>query len=78
MVLRISPTGLKTFTFRYRSPADRQKRYGLGHTWADRQITSVYSRWEKLPEMRRALERWASSKLKQIATDVPAKVVKKR
>ena len=49
----------------------------LGHTWADRQITSVYNRWEKEPEMREALERWAS-KLEQIATGVPAKVVKMR
>lgn len=49
----------------------------LGHRWADRQITSVYNRWEKLPEMREALERWAS-KLEQIATGVPAKVVKMR
>ena len=49
----------------------------LGHTWADRQITSVYNRWEKLPEMREALESWAS-KLEQIATGVPAKVVKMR
>ena len=49
----------------------------LGHRWADRQITSVYNRWDKLPEMRRALERWAS-KLEQIATGEPAKVVKMR
>ena len=49
----------------------------LGHTWGDRQVTSVYNRWDKLPEMREALERWAS-KLEQIATGVPAKVVKMR
>ena len=49
----------------------------LGHRWADRQVTSVYNRWDKLPEMREALERWAS-KLEQIATGVPAKVVKMR
>tara|TARA_B100000949_G_scaffold158964_1_gene139937 strand:- start:367 stop:531 length:165 start_codon:yes stop_codon:yes gene_type:complete len=49
----------------------------LGHKWADQQITSVYNRWEKLPEMRQALERWAS-RLEQIATDEPAKVVKMR
>ncbi len=49
----------------------------LGHTWGDRQVTSVYNRWDKLPEMREALERWAS-KLGQIATGVPAKVVKMR
>ena len=49
----------------------------LGHKWADRQITSVYNRWQKLPEMRQALERWAS-RLEQIAAGVPAKVVKIR
>jgi len=46
----------------------------LGHKWADRSITSVYNRWQKLPEMRQALERWAS-RLEQIATGEPAKVV---
>jgi len=49
----------------------------LGHTWSDRQITSVHNRWQKLPKMLQALERWAS-KLEQIATDAPAKVVKIR
>ncbi len=49
----------------------------LGHRWADRQVTSVYNRWDKLPEMREALERWAA-KLEQIATGEPAKVVKMR
>ena len=49
----------------------------LGHKWADRQITSVYNRWQKLPEMRQALERWAS-RLEQIAAGVPAKMVKIR
>ncbi len=50
----------------------------LGHRWADQEITGrVYNRWDKLPEMREALERWAS-KLEQIATGVPAKVVKMR
>ena len=32
----------------------------LNHTWADRNVTSVYNRWSKLPEMRRALEMWGS------------------
>ena len=49
----------------------------LNHKWADRQITSVYNRWQKLPEMRQALERWAS-RLEQIAAGVPAKVVRMR
>ena len=38
----------------------------LNHKWADKGSTSVYNRWEKLPEMRLALERW-SSRLEQIA-----------
>ena len=33
----------------------------LNHKWADRQVTSVYNRWQKLPEMQVALERWAAS-----------------
>ncbi len=49
----------------------------LGHKWADRSITSVYDRWQKLPEMRQALERWAS-RLEQIVTGEPAKVVEMR
>ena len=49
----------------------------LNHKWADKESTSVYNRWQKLPEMRQALERWAS-RLEQIAAGVPAKVVKIR
>ncbi len=46
----------------------------LNHSWADRNITSVYNRWGKLPEMRLALERWGS-RLEQIVSGAPAKVV---
>ena len=50
----------------------------MAHRWADREITGrVYDRWDKLPEMREALERWAS-KLEQIATGEPARIVKMR
>ena len=49
-----------------------------GHRWADREVTAVYDRWDKLPEMREALRRRWSSKLEQIATGEPAKVVKMR
>jgi len=31
MVLRVSPKGLKTFTFRYYNSAGLQKRYTIGH-----------------------------------------------
>ncbi len=47
----------------------------LNHTWADRQVTSVYNRWQKLPEMRQALERWAAE-LHRAVTSEPAKVVR--
>ena len=50
----------------------------LNHAWADRNVTAkVYNRWEKLPEMRRALERWASELLR-ILKAKPAKVVNLR
>jgi len=50
----------------------------MGHRWADQEITGrVYDRWDKLPEIRQALERWAS-RLKKYTTDEPAKVVKIR
>jgi integrase len=49
----------------------------LNHTWADRQITSVYNRWKKLPEMKTALERWGA-RLEAILTGEAAKVVKMR
>jgi hypothetical protein len=32
----------------------------LNHSWVNRQVTSVYNRWQKLPEMRRVLERWGA------------------
>ena len=46
----------------------------LNHSWADRNVTSIYNRWGKLPEMRLALERWGS-RLEQIVSGAPAKVV---
>ncbi len=47
----------------------------LNHTWADRQVTSIYNRWKKLPEMKTALERWGA-RLEQIVSGEPAKVVR--
>ena len=49
----------------------------LNHKWADRQITSVYNRWQRLPEMRQALERWGA-RVEQIVTGQPAKVIHMR
>ncbi|HOM99870.1 MAG TPA: tyrosine-type recombinase/integrase [Acidobacteriota bacterium] len=49
----------------------------LNHRWADRQVTSVYNRWKKLPEMKTALERWGA-RLDQIVTSEPARVVRMR
>ena len=47
----------------------------LNHSWADRHVTSVYNRWKRLPEMRRALERWGA-RLEQIVSGEPGKVVR--
>ena len=47
----------------------------LNHSWADRQVTSVYNRWNKLPEMRQALERWGA-RLDAIILGQPAKVAR--
>ena len=47
----------------------------LNHSWPLRHMTAVYNRWERLPEMSRALERWGA-KLKGIVTgEGAAKVV---
>ena len=39
----------------------------LNHSWALRNMTALYNRWEKLPEMKRALERWGAQ-LEHIVT----------
>ncbi len=39
----------------------------LNHSWPLRHMTAVYNRWERLPEMSRALERWGA-KLEGIVT----------
>jgi len=49
----------------------------LNHSWVDKNVTAVYNRFPKIPEMRRALERWGA-RLEQIVTKSPAKVVKFR
>jgi len=47
----------------------------LNHSWPLRHMTAVYNRWERLPEMSRALERWGA-KLEAIVTgEGAAKVV---
>jgi len=47
----------------------------LNHSWPLRHMTAVYNRWERLPEMSRALERWGA-KLEAIVTgEGVAKVV---
>ncbi len=47
----------------------------LNHGWAERNVTAVYNRFQKLPEMRRALERWGA-RLDQIVTGEAGKVVR--
>ncbi len=50
----------------------------LNHSWPLRHMTAVYNRWERLPEMRQALERWGT-RLERIVTGrETAKVVKIR
>ena len=40
-------------------------------------MPGVYNEWDRLPEMRRALERWGA-RLDQILRSVPGKVVRIR
>ncbi len=47
----------------------------LNHSWPLRHMTAVYNRWNRLPEMKRALERWGA-RLDQILTGEPGKVVR--
>ena len=49
----------------------------LNHSGWDKNVTAVYSRYSRLPEMAKALERWGA-RLNQIVTGEPAKVVKIR
>ena len=39
----------------------------LNHSWPLRHMTAVYNRWDKLPEMDRALQRWGEC-LEQMVT----------
>ena len=48
----------------------------LNHSWPERHITSVYNRWDRLPEMKRALEQWGTQ-VERIVTGMGAtKIVK--
>ncbi len=49
----------------------------LNHSWPLRHMTAVYNRWDRLPEMKRALERWGA-RLDQILEGKPGKVVRIR
>lgn len=49
----------------------------LNHSWPLRHMTAVYNRWDRLPEMKRALERWGA-RLDHILKGEPGKVVKIR
>ena len=49
----------------------------LNHKWADRQVTSIYNRDSRLPEMTVALERWGE-RLRQIVTGQRGTVVRMR
>jgi len=49
----------------------------LNHSWVDQNVTAVYNRFQRLPVMRQALERWGA-RLNQIVTGESAKVLKIR
>jgi len=49
----------------------------LNHSWVDQNVTAIYNRFQRLPVMRQALERWGA-RLEQIVTGEPAKVLKIR
>ena len=49
----------------------------LNHSWPLRHMTAVYNRWDRLPEMTRALERWGA-RLDLILKGAPSKVVQIR
>jgi integrase len=48
----------------------------LNHSWAFRHMNAVYNRWQRLPEMKRALERWGTQ-VERIVTGKSAKKVVK-
>ena len=50
----------------------------LNHSWPLRSMTSIYNRWQRLPEMKRALERWGTQVERIITGRESAKVVKIR
>jgi len=50
----------------------------LNHSWPLRHMTAVYNRWERLPEMRQALERWGERLERMVTGRESAKVVKIR
>ena len=49
----------------------------LNHKWADCQVTSIYNRDSRLPEMTVALERWGE-RLRQVVTGQRGTVVRMR
>ena len=48
----------------------------LNHSWPLRHMTAVYNRWERLPEMSRALERWGTQVERLVTGKSVARVVK--
>ena len=47
----------------------------LNHSWPLRHMTAVYNRWEKLPEMSRALQRWGERLERKVTGQESSKVV---
>ncbi len=48
----------------------------LNHSWPLRHMTAVYNRWERLPQMKRALERWGKRVERIVTGQESAKVVR--
>ncbi len=47
----------------------------LNHLWPMKQMTAIYNRWDRLPEMSRALERWGAQVERIVTGEGAAKVV---
>ena len=48
----------------------------LNHSWPQRHMTAVYNRWDRLPEMKRALERWGTQAERIVRGKGATKIVK--
>ena len=47
----------------------------LNHSWPLRQPTAIYNRWDRLPKMSQALERWGAQVERIVTGEGAARVV---